>query len=139
MPIIFEYGGDRISSSACAISKRFPKIKCFLGCVPMSSEQTIYFSDNTVTRMTHLGMLQEWLFWQQDGASRWHLLYENKRPFVIVGLVVMVKTVVLFCWPLRSRGIMPCSSFIYSFTKNVLILPVSYAISICYCWNKELY
>jgi hypothetical protein len=98
----------------------------------------LFFDENTVTGVTYLAMLQNWLLpqtnedsedfiFQHDGAPpHWH---RDVRRFLnesvtqrCIGRMGNEDLALQFCPP-RSPGITPCNCFLWGFVKEALYVP----------------
>ncbi|XP_033610354.1 uncharacterized protein LOC117282915 [Cryptotermes secundus] len=105
-----------------------PKVNVFCAIILMKVYGPFFFDENTVTGVTYLRILQNWLvpqmneasgdyIFQQDGApSHWHL---NVRRFLNESLPQLA----LQFWPPRSPDLTPCDFFLWGSVKDTVYVP----------------
>ena len=112
-----------------------PKVNVFCAISQTKVYGLLFFVENTVTGVTYLSMLQNWLLpqisedsedliFQQDGAPpHWH---RDFRRFLNESLLqrwigrVGKEDLALQFWPPRSPDFTPCDFFLWSFVKEAV-------------------
>ncbi|KAJ4431025.1 hypothetical protein ANN_19618 [Periplaneta americana] len=105
--------------------------------IPGRLRKLVDATENTVTGMSYLDMLTEWLFpqleeegneflFQQDGAPpHWHLDVRNVLNQQLAGRWIgrAGNQDVLCNWPLRSPDLIVCDFFLWGQIKNLVYIP----------------
>lgn len=116
-----------------------PKINVFCAVSRRQVYGPFFFAEATVTGVSYLDMLQQWLFpqlvesepanfiWQQDGAPpHWSLFVRDwlnvEVPDRWIGRHGPDDRVLL-PWPPRSPDITPCDFFLWGFVKDRVYVP----------------
>ena len=115
-----------------------PKVNVFCAVSRTKVYGPFFFAERTVTGITYLDMLQQWLFpqimedsqdfiFQQDGAPpHWHLHvrdYLNESlPHRWIGRGADADQALHF-WPPRSPDLTPCDYFLWGYVKEAVYVP----------------
>ena len=116
-----------------------PKLNVFCAISRRKEYWDFLFSEETVTGVSYLDVLQQWLFpqlyeaepenfiWQQDGAPpHFHAFVRNWLNNVVPGTWIGRKGPddrACFAWPPRSPDLMPCDFYLWGFVKGRVYVP----------------
>lgn len=115
-----------------------PKVNVFCALSRTKVYGPFFFAERTVTGISYLDMLEQWLFpqlmedsqdfiFQQDGAPpHWHLDVRNflnqSLPERWIGRIGN-EDLALHFWPPRSPDLTPCDYFLWGYVKESVYVP----------------
>jgi len=132
--------GNRKPKVTGAVCAGFAKFNVFCAVSRTKVYGTFFTHENTVTGITYLDMVSDWLLPQmqqdienfiftQDGAPpHWHngvrLYLDENLPRRLIGRST-VDDLALTCWPPRSPVLTPCDFFLWGISKTELLFLTS--------------
>lgn len=115
-----------------------PKVNVFCALSRTKVYGPFFFAEGTVTGISYLDMLEQWLFpqlmedsqdfiFQQDGAPpHWHLhvrtFLNQSLPGRWIGRIGNADLALHF-WPPRSPDLTPCDYFLWGYVKEAVYVP----------------